>query len=303
MSDSITTLFAPNARPNGNAPSGCKCSGQIVNLSVKVGMLAAFLLPLLIPARTTAAAPAWKTLQRGVEYAAVDAGATPADGQIHVVRIDPKEAQLLAVMASAGDRKPRTGAVWCRERRLAVAINLGMYRDDQLTNVGHAHAPGHVNNAHWSDKYKSALAFAPKLPGLPAAAIVDLDAPGAVAGLAGYGAVIQNLRLIRAPGRNVWGNQQRRWSEATVAADRAGRILFIFSRRPYAMKDWNDKLLALPLDITAAMHVEGGPEASLSIHAGGIDLDLNGSYETVFNENDDENAQWPIPNLLAVARR
>jgi len=47
---------------------------------------------------------------------------------------------------------------------------------------------------------------------------------------------------------------------------------------------------------------EGGPEASLSIHAGGVDLDLNGSYETGFNENDDEISQWPIPNVFAVAR-
>ena len=48
------------------------------------------------------------------------------------------------------------------------------------------------------------------------------------------------------------------------------------------------------------MHVEGGPEARLSIHTAGIDLDLNGSYETGFNENDDEREQWPIPNVLAV---
>ena len=175
-----------------------------------------------------------------------------------------------------------------------------MYRDDKLTNVGHAHAPGHVNNAHWSEKYKSVLAFGPKQPELPAAEMVDLDAPGAEAGLAAYGTVVQNLRLIRAPGRSVWGKQERRWSEAAVAADKAGRILFIFSRHPYAMNDCNDKLLALPLGITAAMHVEGGPEASLSIHAGGVDLDLNGSYETGFNENDGEKAQWPIPNLIAV---
>ena len=51
------------------------------------------------------------------------------------------------------------------------------------------------------------------------------------------------------------------------------------------------------------MHVEGGPEASLSIHAGGIDLDLNGSYETSFNENDGEKKQWPLPNVLGVARK
>jgi hypothetical protein len=266
-------------------------------------VLTAFLVSLLAPAGAPAAAPAWKTLQRGIEYAAVEAGPAAANARIHVVRIDPKQAPLLAVMASAGDRKPRTAGAWCRERKLAVAINLGMYRDDQLTNVGHAHAPGHVNNAHWSDKYKSALAFGPKRADLPAAAMVDLDAPGAEAGLGDYAGVVQNLRLIRAPGRSVWGKQDRRWSEAAVAADKTGHILFLFSRRPYAMNDWNDTLLSLPLGITAAMHVEGGPEASLSIHAGGVDLDLNGSYETGFNENDGEKAQWPIPNLLAVARR
>ena len=50
------------------------------------------------------------------------------------------------------------------------------------------------------------------------------------------------------------------------------------------------------------MRVQGGPEASLSIHAGGVDLDLNGSYDPGLAEND-EKAQWPIPNLLAVGRR
>ncbi len=31
--------------------------------------------------------------------------------------------------------------------------------------------------------------------------------------------------------------------------------------------------------VVRAMHVEGGPQASLSIHTGGIDIDLTGSYE------------------------
>ena len=266
-------------------------------------MLTALLLPLLAVSGSPANGPAWRTLQSGVEYGRVELGDGSAGGDIHFVRIDPKKAQLTAVMASAVDRKPRTAGAWCRERKLAVAINLGMYRDDRLTNVGHAHAPGHVNNAHWSEKYKSVLAFGPNRAGLPPAAMVDLDTPGAEAGLAAYDTVVQNLRLIRAPGRGVWSKQERRWSEAAVAADRAGRILFIFSRRPHAMQELNDTLLALPLGITSAMHVEGGPEASLSIHAGGVDLDLNGSFETGFNENDDENGQWPIPNLLAVTRR
>jgi hypothetical protein len=206
-------------------------------------------------------------------------------------------------MASAGDGRSRTAADWCRSKGLAVAINLGMYREDKRTNVGHAHGPGHVNNARWVASYKSALAFGPLRSGAPPVTMVDLDEASAKGRLADYGSVIQNLRLIRGPGRGVWAAQERRWSEAAVAIDSAGRVLFIFSRRPHSMNELNRRLLALPLAIVAAMHVEGGPEASLSIHAGGVELDLNGSYETGFNENDDERAQWPIPNVLGVARR
>ena len=238
--------------------------------------------------------PSWKPLQPGVEYAAVG----PESDRLHLVRIDPTKARLEAIMASAGDGRARTAGDWCRERKLAVAINMGMFRDDKRTNAGHAHAPGHVNNARWNPKYNSALGFGAAAP----AVMIDLDAPGAQERLSPYPTVVQNLRLIRGPGHNVWSAQDKRWSEAAVAVDRSGRVLFAFSRSPYTMRAFNQRLLALPLDITGAMHVEGGPEASLSIHAGGVDLDLNGSYETGFNENDDERAQWPIPNLLAVRR-
>jgi hypothetical protein len=230
------------------------------------------------------------------------AGLEP-DERIHVVRIDPAHAPLVAAMASAIDRKPRTAGAWCRERGLAVAINLGMYRQDHLTNVGHAHTGGHVNNPGWSKSYKSVLAFEPRKKESPAATMVDLDVPEAKATLDEYGAAVQNLRLIRAPGKGVWAQQERRWSEAAVATDKAGHLLFIFTRRPYAMAELNARLLGLPLGITHAMHVEGGPEASLSIHAGGVDLDLNGSYETGFNESDGEPSQWPIPNVLGVAKQ
>ena len=68
------------------------------------------------------------------------------------------------------------------------------------------------------------------------------------------------------------------------------------------MRDFNALLLSLPLDIQQAMHLEGGPEASLSIHVPGLDVDLCGSYETGFLENDSNKAQWAIPNVLGVMR-
>jgi hypothetical protein len=68
------------------------------------------------------------------------------------------------------------------------------------------------------------------------------------------------------------------------------------------MDEFNRLLLALPLRVTAAMHVEGGPEASLSVR-GPLHLDFDGSYETGFNENESFTDQWPIPNVLGVTAR
>ena len=69
------------------------------------------------------------------------------------------------------------------------------------------------------------------------------------------------------------------------------------------MAFFNQRLKELPLDIVRAMHVEGGPEASLSIRGAGKKLDLCGSYETSFTEHDRNNQQWSIPNVLGVVAR
>ena len=260
----------------------------------------------ILPASFAGSEISWRVLQPGVEYATVEPQvprSLPIDGHVHVVRIDPASATLQAVMAGHLDGRVRPAAAWCREQSLAVAINMGMYRDDQRTNSGYARAGSYVNNRRWIVKYKTALAFGPSKAAAPAVVMADLDDAHEKERLADYQTVVQNLRLIRAPGRGVWPQQERRWSEAAVALDKAGHVLFIFSRYPYSMKELNDVLLSLPLGITAAMHVEGGPPASLSIHAGGVDLDLNGSYETDSNESDDDDQQWPIPNVLGVRRR
>ena len=112
-------------------------------------------------------------------------------------------------------------------------------------------------------------------------------------------AVAINAGMFQGDGRsNVgWAQTAKRWSEAAIGVDSHGR-----PRTAYTMHDFNDMLLRMPLDIAGAMHVEGGPEASLSIHTNGFDLDLAGSYETGFLENDSNDRQWPIPNVLGVIR-
>lgn len=231
----------------------------------------------------------WKTIQNGVELATI------APGPLYVVRIDPQRATVTAGVASQSGAAEMTAAAWCQRAKLSVAINLGMYANDHSTHTGYLRSGKHVNNAKWND-YRSVLAFAPRK-----VRWLDLE-QGEHPALDDFDVVVQNLRLIAAPRKNVWSQSDRRWSEAALAIDSKGRLLFLFSRAPYSMRDFNAHILALPLDIQQAMHVEGGPEASLSVHAGGVDLDLCGSYETGFMPNDNNHEQWPIPNVLGVLR-
>jgi hypothetical protein len=148
-------------------------------------------------------------------------------------------------------------------------------------------------------KYHSLLLLDPRAEGLPAADMVDVSGASAT-DFDRYGTVVQNLRLIRAPGVNVWQKRSRAWSEAALAQDRDGKLLLLFSRTPLVMHDLNRELLGLGLGIQRAMHLEGGPEASLSLSGGGVELDLSGSFETGFNENDGNPGQWPLPNIIGV---
>ena len=238
---------------------------------------------------TVLAIQSWKSLQPGVDFTMVT---LKPNSTLYVVRVDPQQATLDVGLASEKG-SPRTAAAWSRDAGMSVVINLGMFQSDQRSNVGYLRHGSHANNPRFNS-YRSVLAAN------PGTLWVDLDQ--GKPDLSKHKIVVQNLRLIAAGRKNVWAPGSRRWSEAALAEDSRGRLLFLFSRSPYSMHDFNSLLLKLPLDIQRAMHLEGGPEASLSIHAAGVDLDLSGSFETGFSENDANVRQWPIPNVLGVQR-
>jgi len=242
--------------------------------------------------RAACATPfAWKVLRPGVEYAAIP---TSSGQPLHVVRVDPARANVVALTASEKGAPLQTAGQWCRSSHLSVAINLGMFEADRRTHTGYLRTGHHVNNAQWN-AYKSVLAIRPG-----SVQWFDIEGKIPVATLDKYDIVVQNLRLIARPGKNVWAANDRKWSEAALAIDSSNRLLFIFCRAPYTMREFNMLLLNLPLGIESAMHLEGGPEASLSIHVAGLVLDLCGSYETGFMENESNVVQWQLPNILGV---
>ena len=250
----------------------------------------------------------WQTLAPGMQIRRLQTSKQSilGDSRITVVRINPAlwELELIGIQQT-GELAGHSAREWAKKQKFAAVINSGMFETDNKTHLGYLRMGDRV----WNGKvngYQSVLAFGPREgKTVPPFRIFDLDAPKSSmqSVLSDYASAVQNLRLIKRPGLNQWGKQTREWSEAAVGEDRDGNVLFIYSRSPFSMHDLNQELLTSGIGVIAAQHMEGGPEAQLYIHAGSTELEMFGSYETSFKENDDNSAAWPVPNVIGVRPR
>jgi uncharacterized protein YigE (DUF2233 family) len=249
----------------------------------------------------------WQRLEPGLELGVFRSPrpSTAGDSRVRALRIDPARFSFHLLNASApGAAGTRTARQWCRERGMTAAINASMYQGDHRTSVSLMRTRGHVNNPRLT-KDMTVLAFDPDSgrPELPPVRILDRQCDDYDALAARYGTLVQSIRMLSCTGRNVWQQQPRRWSTAAIGVAGGGRVLFLHARSPYSVHDLIEILRELPLGLARAMYVEGGPEAQLYVESGGRAFEFVGSYETGFNENDDNAAAWPVPNVVAIRRR
>jgi hypothetical protein len=267
---------------------------------------ASVILALAFGALIASGAPEWQTLAPGMELRYVTPhGASGSNSAITILRIDPKQWELALLGTSqTGELAGHTAREWCMKGKFTAAINAGMFNTDGKSHIGYMRNGEYVNSSK-RNSYQSVAAFNPHDGGTAAFRIFDLDAPGvSFEGiLKDYGAVVQNLRLIKRAGVNAWPSQDKKWSEAALAEDDRGRILFIFLREPFSMHDLNQELLGAGIGIVAAQHLEGGPEAQLYFRAGGVEKEMFGSYGASLRVNGESTIPWPIPNVLAVRPR
>jgi len=267
---------------------------------------ASVILALAFGALIASGAPEWQTLAPGMELRYVTPhGASGSNSAITILRIDPRQWELALLGTSqTGELAGHTAREWCMKGKFTAAINAGMFSTDGKSHIGYMRNGEYVNSSK-RNSYQSVAAFNPHDGGTAAFRIFDLDAPGvSFEGiLKDYGAVVQNLRLIKRAGVNAWPSQDKKWSEAALAEDDRGRILFIFLREPFSMHDLNQELLGAGMGIVAAQHLEGGPEAQLYFRAGGVEKEMFGSYGASLRVNGESTIPWPIPNVLAVRPR
>jgi len=246
-------------------------------------------------------AATWKELLPGLELGLFPSGTRSehGDSMIRVVRVDPTRMDLVLVSASAGDGVTRTAREWATSSGLVAAINSSMYQVDHLTSTSLMKTAGHTNNGHLS-KDNDILAFDRTDKAAAPVRIIDRDCDDFDTISKSYATLVQSIRMVSCDGRNVWAQQDRKWSHAVIGIDGAGRPLLIHARSPWTTHDFIDILRALPLDLQRLQYAEGGPEAQLYVAAGGVKLEAVGSFETGFFESDANLGAWPVPNVIGV---
>jgi len=249
----------------------------------------------------------WRELVPGMEY--VEAPSfirctNIGDNIIRIVRADMKKLKLKLLCADQLDTGSMTADVWGRHYGMLAVINASMYGSDLYSSTGYMKNGKYINNKRFNKAYKAIVVFDPFENSLPYFQIIDTDCqPDWKALVKKYRVASQGLRMIDCNRVNRWSKQAKYWSTACIGEDSAGRVLFIHSRTPYMVSDLNKILLTLPLDIRNVMYVEGGPESSLYVNAGGMEIKSFGSYETDFNLNDDNDQYWEIPNVIAIGNK
>ena len=234
------------------------------------------------------------------------------DYPLIVVRIDPEHHKFnLLTRSETEDIQPIDA--WVKKYNQILCINAGMFQTDYSTNTGFMKNDKHINNGARTSSYHATFVFnRPEIAKVdtPFADIVDTGkgCKESFSRLDSYHSAIQGLRMLDCNGKNRWNYSYdesdglvNMWSEASLAIDQQGNVLLIHSRTPYAVKDFNKIISEHPkIRVKQAMHLEGGPEASLYIQHGGKELLAVGSFETGFNRNDRNHQAWEIPNVLCV---
>ena len=246
----------------------------------------------------------WETLEPGLELGSfVAAQKSPfGDSVVRVLRIDLKHFEFRLLNASAQSRNERKSVKgWVIEHGLVAGINASMYQKDNLTSVSYMKTAEHTNST-WVSKDRTFLAFDPKDKSQPSAKIFDRDCEDFKKVRKQYRSLIQSIRMVSCNGKNVWVQQEKKWSTAAIGMDSKGRMLFIHVRSPYTTHDFINILLNLPIDLKRAMYVEGGKDAQLYVNTGKDEFEFLGSYSTAVDNTNGNSIAWPVPNVVGIVR-
>jgi len=247
----------------------------------------------------------WTEIDKGLYFIEMDSKIKSEFGnsKITILKISPKYYNFN--LMSAKETKVyslKTAKGWAKEKKLLAVINAGMFMEDYRTNMGYMKNYGFINNSKLS-KDKAIISFNRKDKTVPEIQIIDLEHQNWDTLKNKYNSYTQGIRMIDINQTNRWSQQNKKWSMVCMGIDKKGNALFIFTRSPYSVHDFNNILLESPVNIYNLMYLEGGPEASFYLNHNGTEIERFGSYETGYNENDENDESWHIPNIIGITKK
>ncbi|MFC1552902.1 phosphodiester glycosidase family protein [Candidatus Latescibacterota bacterium] len=247
---------------------------------------------------------AWEQLDQGLWLGEFESSQKSliGDSKVTVLKINPKLYSLTLISSSEQNIGSMTVEKWSEKFDLIALLNASMYLQDHETSTGYMKNYKHINNSNINSEFGAFLAFNPINEIEPEVQIIDKYHQNWKGLIKKYNTVIQNYRMISIKQENVWSQQKNMYSIACVGIDMQRNVLFIHTKSPYSVHDFNNIILNLPLDINNVMYVEGGPEASLFVKTNDFIGKWMGSYETGFFDNSNTKF-WPIPNVIGIKRK
>jgi uncharacterized protein YigE (DUF2233 family) len=221
------------------------------------------------------------------------------DRCITLVRVDPAR-QKLRLLSKATAGQARRADEWATFARALGVINASMFLEDGRS-TGLMVQSGRALQPRDDSKLGGYLAWEPTRDGLPRVAAFGRDCKDFDLAKVrrDYATVVQNYRLLDCDGQAIAWKDPKIYSAAAIGTGRDGTVVFIHARTPYSMSDFARILATKELDLASAMFVEGGPEATLYVHAGSETVSEIGSYETGFHADDSNKSMWELPNVIA----
>jgi len=238
------------------------------------------------------------TVERWPIDAVPAAGGPPC---IDVLRADSTHFTLRILSTGPDDPTPRNAQTWQQAFHATAITNAGMFHATGKP-VGLIVADGSERSRD-NTKMGGYLAWDPVDADAPPVTLIGRDCPGAdLAALRRrYHSIVQSYRLLGCRGEALPWKDAKQYSSVAIGLDRAGRIVFLHARAAVTMTQLSAAVAAH--DLTGALFLEGGPEASLVAAGPDGQLARVGSYETHFVENDGNHAFWDLPNVIALLPR
>lgn len=250
----------------------------------------------------------WKRLDSALYYGEFQAPVTSefGDYKVQILKINPTVYDFEFILSSQYDSIEQTAYEWWYRGGFIGVINAGMYHADKaLSPVGHLVSHSKTIQSGYKGGFNMWAAFGCNHANINEFVLTNYGVDEFINLEKDYHSYFQSIRMISAPNTPVlWKSKpEKRMSMTVLAMDNLGNVLFIFSRSPMSANEMSRFLISLPLGITKAMYLEGGPEASMYVEQNDFCLQKFGSFVSISFAHDRNDHFWTIPNMLGFKKK